>query len=161
MVTYTQEYVLNLKKKRKLVLISDIIAALLCAAVCVTLCFYVNPENQAIIKTVNVIITVLFGWYVLGSIFAFLLPIKARMVHIASVLKADLLIVEGKVTALKDGVTAVRYVKVTQVTMDCSAPDIFNWDESFGAFPADAGKRIKLSVRSGYICACEVDYGAE
>lgn len=155
MVVYTRESLLALKRRKKLLISVMVCTAVICAAVCAAGCFFAK-KNALAVETVNSVITVLGGWFVLGALFACVLPLNRRIAHVNKLLYSERRTFAGRVEECGDIVTVSRYITATQIKISGGGTDTFYWDNGCGKCPFKDGDSVTFDVSCGFICA----YGA-
>ena len=142
----------NVKHKLKNQIIVITVVAVVIVAICICLCLTATPQNYVWIVTVNSVLSVGGGWFVIYKLLADVLVLNAHVNLFSRLLAKPSTVVSGVVEEVQQDVTVRKNIDVDVLTLVGDSRKYF----FVGDHCLPEGTSVVLSVVDGFVCKVEV-----
>ena len=142
----------NVKRKLKNQIIVITVVAVVIVAICICLCLTATPQNYAWIVTVNSVLSVGGGWFVIYKLLADVLVLNAHVNLFSRLLAKPSTMVSGVVEKVQQDVTVRKNIVVDVLTLVGDSRKYF----FVGDHCLSEGTSVVLYVVDGFVCKVEV-----
>ncbi len=142
----------NVKRKLKNQIIVITVVAVVVVAICICLCLTATPQNYVWIVTVNSVLSVGGGWFVIYKLLADVLVLNAHVNLFSRLLAKPSTMVSGVVEKVQQDVTVRKNIVVDVLTLVGDSRKYF----FVGDHCLPEGTSVVLSVVDGFVCKVEV-----
>ncbi len=142
----------NVKRKLKNQIIVITVVAVVIVAICICLCLTATPQNYVWIVTVNSVLSVGGGWFVIYKLLADVLVLNAHVNLFSRLLAKPSTMVSGVVEEVQQAVTVRKNIVVDVLTLVGDSRKYY----FVGDYCLSEGTSVVLYVVDGFVCKVEV-----
>ena len=155
---YTPETLAALRSRERRCLRGALLLAGLTLAVCIALCFGIRTRNAPLRQGLVIACSALGSWMTVLLVDRGLLPARREAAHEEGVARAAAETHTGRVARLEPWFTIPKSVTFVPVVLEEAEGEVsLKLNARFLAGFPEAGRRVRLQVRRGYITGWEVE----